>query len=348
LETNRVLILDDDVDILTFLRHELAKKQFAVDTATQSDEALQLLRKNHYICAIVDIVLGPNKTSDSVIQFFKKGPDCDVRKTPLIITSAFMKQDYAEKLEMKGINVYRAITKPFRPGQMSEILVKLQSDIEQGLFTPMDPSLFEDEADEIPIEGHNEDMYELDDSLIHVKEVKQQKKINQAFLAKEDIHFRNEEGETNLMIFAERGEINHIKNLLALKAPVNDKAKNGRSALHFAILSKNIEVVKLLVEANARIDMQDDGEDTPLSLAIRRGDYPIADYLIGKGARIDMKVRGDPYLILALQCDQMPMFTRLLAAEANPLIKGHSGKDVKQLAKEQNKTQFLRILNTLT
>jgi len=72
IKINHVLLLDDDTDFVTFLRHELTKAGLKVDEAQTADQALSLLNKTRYLCAIVDIVLGPNQTSEKVIQFFKK------------------------------------------------------------------------------------------------------------------------------------------------------------------------------------------------------------------------------------------------------------------------------------
>ena len=337
-----VLILDDVPDIINFLTHEFGKNNITVDSAASIDEALGLLQKRHYLCAIVDIVMGPNKTSEKVIQFLKEGPIESARKTSLIITSAFMNPQYAKNIEEKGVNIYKAVPKPFRPGEISKIIQRLQEDMRSGLFTPIDPKLL---IEMPPASAQN--LNGLDDRLVHVEEAREQHKINNAVMAQDDINYQNEDGESTLMLFCFKAKTDLVEKLLILGADPNQKSFAGQTAVHYAVASGNREILTMLIGAGADINLCDINEHAPLFLAIKKCDYVIADLLISYGAKLDNKVEGTPYLFWAMQLEQLSIFNRLLAAGADPKMRNAAGKDLKQVAREGNKNHFLRVLGTL-
>lgn len=53
----RILVVDDEADILDLLREVLASEGFTVDTAGTADAALDLIRQNIYDAALVDFNL---------------------------------------------------------------------------------------------------------------------------------------------------------------------------------------------------------------------------------------------------------------------------------------------------
>ncbi|HAZ14595.1 MAG: hypothetical protein A2X86_00825 [Bdellovibrionales bacterium GWA2_49_15] len=337
-----VLILDDDPDIINFLTHEFKKNSITVEPAKDVEEALGLLQKQAYFCAVVDIVLGPNKTSEKVVQFLKEGPIESARKTPLIITSAFMNPEYAKKIEERGINIYKAIPKPFRPGQISKIILQLQDDLKSGLFTPIDPKLL---AESVPASSHN--LHGIDDRLVHVEEAREQHKVNNAVMAQDDINYQNEDGESTLMIFCLKAKVDLVEKLLILGADPNRRALSGQTALHYAVASGSKEILTLLIGAGANINVRDNNHQDPLFTAIKKCDYAMADILISHGAKLDNKVEGNPYLFWAMATGQLSVFNRLLAAGADPRVRNAEGKDLKQVAREECKNHFLRVIGTL-
>jgi ankyrin repeat protein/L-ascorbate metabolism protein UlaG (beta-lactamase superfamily) len=64
---------------------------------------------------------------------------------------------------------------------------------------------------------------------------------------------------------------------------------NFMTPLHCAVQSGNVDIVKLLVERGAKINVQDEDGMTPLHSAIREGNQDIAMYILDKGAEIDMR-----------------------------------------------------------
>ncbi|HHF7366054.1 TPA: Dot/Icm T4SS effector AnkY/LegA9 [Legionella bozemanae] len=62
----------------------------------------------------------------------------------------------------------------------------------------------------------------------------------------------------------------------------------GRSALHWAVSSKNFDCARALVKAGASLDLQDKEGQTPLHKAVQNGDKPMIKLLIEAGASVDI------------------------------------------------------------
>ncbi|KAG6936827.1 protein phosphatase 1 regulatory subunit 27 [Chelydra serpentina] len=73
----------------------------------------------------------------------------------------------------------------------------------------------------------------------------------------------------------------------ARKVTLNTLYPSGMAALHEAVLSGNLDCVKLLVRYGADIHQKDENGWTPLHVACSDGYTHIARYLISLGARLD-------------------------------------------------------------
>lgn len=78
----------------------------------------------------------------------------------------------------------------------------------------------------------------------------------------------NRHGHTSLMIACYKGHIKIVKFLLALKANVNRKSIKGNTALHDCAESGSLEVVKVLIEHGARMDVDSYGMSPLLTAAV--------------------------------------------------------------------------------
>lgn len=74
-----------------------------------------------------------------------------------------------------------------------------------------------------------------------------------------DIEVSNRHGHTCLMIACYKGHYLIAKYLLALKADVNRKSVKGNTALHDCAESGNLEILKLLIEHGAKMDVDSYG-----------------------------------------------------------------------------------------
>lgn len=97
----------------------------------------------------------------------------------------------------------------------------------------------------------------------------------------------------------------------------NARDEYNRTALHYATLVSDIDIVKHLVEKeNVNISAKDARLCTPLHTAVRKGDLDIVKFLVQKGA--DMYVKdnnNDTPLQIAIELEQAEIIKYLRIAE---------------------------------
>lgn len=71
---------------------------------------------------------------------------------------------------------------------------------------------------------------------------------------------------------------------------------NGETLLHFVIGLKNLDLVKLLINHDALINLQDNNKETPLFKAVYRRSIDIVNYLLEKGADVDALASSKIYI----------------------------------------------------
>ncbi|MGL4987352.1 MAG: ankyrin repeat domain-containing protein [Treponemataceae bacterium] len=105
--------------------------------------------------------------------------------------------------------------------------------------------------------------------------------------------------------------------LLAAHAPVNAVDSEGESALFYAIRSNLVTVVEILLQKGAKVNTQNNKEETPLILAIPNAE--IVGLLIQNGVHINVKdTKGlTPLMYAAFNDDYLPIVKLLIDAGAN-------------------------------
>ena len=74
-----------------------------------------------------------------------------------------------------------------------------------------------------------------------------------------------------------------VRALVEQGADLGAVDKFGRTAMHWAAYSGNLELVKYLVSVKADVNAADDGR-TVLHAAAGRGELDVVEYLVGQGA----------------------------------------------------------------
>lgn len=103
---NKILVVDDEIKMLTTVREILENEKYSVDEATDGIIALEKIKSNHYDAVILDINL-PYKDGLEVLQEIKN-IDNDL---PVIMFTAFGSNERIIKA-MK-IGAFDYIDKPF-------------------------------------------------------------------------------------------------------------------------------------------------------------------------------------------------------------------------------------------
>jgi two-component system OmpR family response regulator len=113
----RLLVVEDDKKIASFVSRGLKEAGYVVDIAERGDDAFQLALYNHYDVAIVDLML-PGLDGLSLIERWR----AQKVKMPVIILSAKRSVDDRVKGLQIGGDDY--LTKPFA---FSELLARIQA-----------------------------------------------------------------------------------------------------------------------------------------------------------------------------------------------------------------------------
>ena len=127
---------------------------------------------------------------------------------------------------------------------------------------------------------------------------------------------------------ASLGDIAQVKGALQHGTPINLKDPSGQTALHYAVQSKNVELVKYLVKEGADINAKARGDVTPLLMSLDRalGDPPISLALLELGADVNIPdANKDTPLIKATVDSTDEVVEALLAKGAKVNAKGMNG-----------------------
>jgi ankyrin repeat protein len=214
------------------------------------------------------------------------------------------------------------------------------------------------------------------DYALHVA-VKQGKAavIDALLAAGADIEGRNNSGYTPLAVAASSGgRIDILRRLIAAGAEVNAEMNSGSTALSLASarssgvavdilleakadpdLDKPLlnavrygrtDIIKKLVEAGAKTDLQDSDGHGLLHLAAQQGAEETAALLLEKGHGIDQRDRQHGYTPLhwAVYYNRMQMVEFLLERGADPHIKNNRGQAALQLARDRNNDAIAYLL----
>ncbi len=125
----RLLIIEDDMEIASFIIKGLKQEGFAVDHAVDGEIGLHMILTEPYDAAIIDIML-PKKDGLSVIEELRM----QNTNTPVLILSAKRSVDDRVRGIQKGGDDY--LIKPFA---FSELLVRVQALIRRSSGT-VEPS----------------------------------------------------------------------------------------------------------------------------------------------------------------------------------------------------------------
>ncbi|MCW8198672.1 ankyrin repeat domain-containing protein [Verminephrobacter aporrectodeae subsp. tuberculatae] len=104
-----------------------------------------------------------------------------------------------------------------------------------------------------------------------------------------NVEARNAQDESPLMMAAIKGNVQAVQALLARGADVN---KTGWAALHYAAsgtVPGHLEIIGLLLENHAYIDVESPNGTTPLMMAARYGSIDAVQRLLEEGADPTLK-----------------------------------------------------------
>ena len=127
----------------------------------------------------------------------------------------------------------------------------------------------------------------------------------------------------------------------------------GRTPLHNAMYTNDVEVVKLLIDHKAPLNIQDEDGITPLIIAIRNGSTEIVKVLLEKGADVNLKenVLGQAPLHIAASKGYLGIVELLLDKGVSLNSKDNEGNNALYLAifhKNKNIVEYLSKKGAVT
>jgi CheY-like chemotaxis protein len=134
-----VLVVDDDQSIRQLVFTIVQREGFAVDSAPDGAEAIELLRKHSYSVILLDLMM-PRVDGFGVIRFLKEHPDGP--KPIVLVITAYADQKFKE---VDAAIVAGVIRKPFEVADLGN-LVRLcvngyQSELSQKLHLSGDRAI---------------------------------------------------------------------------------------------------------------------------------------------------------------------------------------------------------------
>ena len=168
--------------------------------------------------------------------------------------------------------------------------------------------------------------------------------------AKADLNLPDARGLTPLMWACARCDAHLIKQLLQSGANPNIETSKGQTALlSIEFDDKHLEIVRLLLEAGAAINHQDEDGWSALMMACRDGCSEIVDILLQYNANIELTlVRGTTALMITCMNDgptqQIQIVSSLLNAQAKTNVQDSEGYTALMLACQQQFTQAVTLL----
>ena len=151
-----------------------------------------------------------------------------------------------------------------------------------------------------------------------------------------DVNAQTPTGTSALMVASFKGHESAVNWLLAhANCKIDQVDHDGLTALHYAVLSKKIEVVRVLLDHHAHPNAVDSKGLSPLILAARNSPPETAKALLEAGADPNLP-DADQWTALfhAISRKRLDVIKVLLKGGARRDLKDSSGKSAAQLAKE--------------
>ncbi len=122
-------------------------------------------------------------------------------------------------------------------------------------------------------------------------------------------------------------DYDELRSLLGHGESPDKQGREGRTALILAAVGGQIDIVELLLAANARVNVGDDAGTTALGWAASQGHAGVVRLLIAAGARIDVQNRqGLTPLIFAAKQSRLQSLELLIEAGADLNIVDFTGR----------------------
>ena len=113
----KILVVDDEKDILELIEFNLSSNGYKVTTTTSGEEALELIKKNEFDLVVLDIML-PGIDGLDICKIIK----ADKQKSHIPIIMVTAKTEEVDRVTGFEIGADHYVTKPFSPRELLAIV----------------------------------------------------------------------------------------------------------------------------------------------------------------------------------------------------------------------------------
>lgn len=113
METKKILVVDDEPDLVELVAYNLRKEGFTVSAASNGEDAFEKIRKNAFDLVILDLML-PGIQGADVCRKIRSNPKTEA--LPVIMLTA--RSEVSDKIRGLEIGADDYMTKPFSPGEL--------------------------------------------------------------------------------------------------------------------------------------------------------------------------------------------------------------------------------------
>jgi ankyrin repeat protein len=126
----------------------------------------------------------------------------------------------------------------------------------------------------------------------------------------------------------------------------NQVDDHSRTAMHYASLNGNLQIIAILIKADAKLNPVDPLGDTPLHLAVEQDQIDAAKLLLDAGAEVDPQNKdGMTPLMIAASRGELEIARALLAKGANPNKTDYTGRDALSWAQDGHRPAVVDAIN---
>ena len=119
----KILLVDDEIDILDFLSYNLINSGYDVRTAINGEEGIKVAREFNPDLILLDMMMPVMDGFEACRQIRNYETEYNLEETPIIAVSASVIGDVVDECEAAGMNGY--ISKPFKKGTLVKELTSV-------------------------------------------------------------------------------------------------------------------------------------------------------------------------------------------------------------------------------